>query len=59
MDVTLTASQFPPLALGFFGLGTGYLIWDRKNCSGSLAATSAWIALSESGASGCRASANY
>jgi hypothetical protein len=26
MDVTFAASAFPPLALGFFGLGTGYLI---------------------------------
>jgi hypothetical protein len=27
MDVTFTASAFPPLALGFFGLGVGYLIY--------------------------------
>ncbi|WP_052441609.1 hypothetical protein [Streptacidiphilus anmyonensis] len=25
--VTFAASMFPPLALGFFGLGTGYLIY--------------------------------
>jgi hypothetical protein len=34
MDVTLTASQFPPLALGFFGLGTGYLIWGPQELFG-------------------------
>jgi hypothetical protein len=27
MQVTFAPSDFPPLALGFFGLGTGYLIW--------------------------------
>jgi hypothetical protein len=27
MSVTFAASAFPPLALGFFGLGTGYLIY--------------------------------
>lgn len=27
MEVTLAQSAFPPLALGFFGLGTGYLIY--------------------------------
>ncbi|MYS21848.1 hypothetical protein GA0115240_1352117 [Streptomyces sp. DvalAA-14] len=27
MQVTFAPSNFPPLALGFFGLGTGYLIW--------------------------------
>ena len=27
MDVTFPQSAFPPLALGFFGLGTGYLIY--------------------------------
>jgi hypothetical protein len=26
MDVISTASQFPPLALGFFGLGVGHPI---------------------------------
>ena len=25
--VRLTQSPFPPLAVGFFGLGTGHLIW--------------------------------
>lgn len=34
MDVTLAASQFPPLALGFFGLGTGYLIWGPQELFG-------------------------
>jgi hypothetical protein len=27
VPVTFAPSQFPPLALAFFGLGTGYLIW--------------------------------
>jgi hypothetical protein len=27
-------SQFPPLALGFFGLGTGYLIWGPQELFG-------------------------
>ncbi|WP_327292975.1 hypothetical protein [Streptomyces sp. NBC_01198] len=27
MPVTFAPSDFPPLALAFFGLGTGYLIW--------------------------------
>lgn len=30
MDVTFSASAFPPLALGFFGLGTGYLIYGPQ-----------------------------
>src|ERR1700743_960527 len=28
--VSLTQSPFPPLAVGFFGLGTGYLIWGPQ-----------------------------
>jgi hypothetical protein len=34
MSVTFAASQFPPLALGFFGLGTGYLIWGTQELFG-------------------------
>ena len=34
MDVTFTASAFPPLALGFFGLGTGYLIYGPQELFG-------------------------
>src|SRR5690348_17600043 len=34
MDVTFAASAFPPLALGFFGLGTGYLIWGPEELFG-------------------------
>jgi hypothetical protein len=34
MDVTFTASAFPPLALGFFGLGTGYLIYGPQELAG-------------------------
>lgn len=34
MDLTLAASQFPPLALGFFGLGVGYLIWGPQELLG-------------------------
>ena len=34
MDVTFTASAFPPVALGFFGLGTGYLIYGPKELVG-------------------------
>jgi hypothetical protein len=34
VDVTFTASAFPPLALGFFGLGTGYLIYGPKELAG-------------------------
>jgi hypothetical protein len=30
MSVVFTASAFPPLALGFFGLGTGYLIYGPQ-----------------------------
>ncbi|HEX5496295.1 MAG TPA: hypothetical protein VFX70_17150 [Mycobacteriales bacterium] len=30
MPVTFVTSVFPPLALGFFGLGTGYLIWGPQ-----------------------------
>ncbi len=29
-SVSLPTSPFPPLALGFFGLGTGYLIWGPQ-----------------------------
>jgi hypothetical protein len=32
--VAFTASAFPPLALGFFGLGTGYLIYGPKELLG-------------------------
>jgi hypothetical protein len=32
--VTFAASAFPPLALGFFGLGTGYLIYGPKELLG-------------------------
>lgn len=34
LPVTFTASAFPPLALGFFGLGTGYLIVGPKELFG-------------------------
>lgn len=34
MDVTFGASAFPPLALGFFGLGTGYLIYGPQELFG-------------------------
>lgn len=34
MDVTFAQSAFPPLALGFFGLGTGYLIWGPQELLG-------------------------
>lgn len=34
MDVTLAASAFPPLALGFFGLGTGYMIYGPQELFG-------------------------
>jgi hypothetical protein len=30
MDLTFAQSAFPPLALGFFGLGTGYLIYGPQ-----------------------------
>lgn len=34
MDVTFAQSTFPPLALGFFGLGTGYLIYGPNELFG-------------------------
>jgi hypothetical protein len=34
MDVTFATSTFPPLALGFFGLGTGYLIYGPQELAG-------------------------
>jgi hypothetical protein len=34
MDITFTTSTFPPLALGFFGLGTGYLIYGPQELAG-------------------------
>lgn len=34
MAVTFAASDFPPLALGFFGLGTGYLIYGPQELIG-------------------------
>jgi hypothetical protein len=34
MEITLAASAFPPLALGFFGLGTGYLIYGSQELAG-------------------------
>lgn len=30
MDISFATSAFPPLALGFFGLGTGYLIYGPQ-----------------------------
>ncbi|MGH3213939.1 MAG: hypothetical protein ACRDL9_05085 [Trebonia sp.] len=34
MDITFAQSAFPPLALGFFGLGTGYLIYGPRELFG-------------------------
>jgi len=34
VDVTFTVSAFPPLVLGFFGLGTGYLIYGPQELVG-------------------------
>lgn len=34
VNVTFTASMFVPVALGFFGLGTGYLIWGPSELLG-------------------------
>ncbi|HET8595493.1 MAG TPA: hypothetical protein VFM07_09605 [Intrasporangium sp.] len=34
MDLNFAASSFPPLALGFFGLGTGYLIYGPQELFG-------------------------
>ncbi len=34
MDVSFVQSVFPPLALGFFGLGTGYLIYGPQELIG-------------------------
>lgn len=34
LAVTFAASAFPPLALGFFGLGTGYLIYGPQEFFG-------------------------
>jgi hypothetical protein len=34
MELTFATSAFPPLALGFFGLGTGYLIWGPQELFG-------------------------
>ena len=34
MELAFATSTFPPLALGFFGLGTGYLIWGPQELFG-------------------------
>ncbi len=34
MDLSFAASEFPPLALGFFGLGTTYLVWGPQELFG-------------------------
>ncbi|GAB2995215.1 hypothetical protein LWP59_25210 [Amycolatopsis acidiphila] len=34
MELTFATSAFPPLALGFFGLGTGYLVWGPQELFG-------------------------
>jgi hypothetical protein len=34
MDLSFATSAFPPLALGFFGLGTGYLIYGPQELFG-------------------------
>lgn len=34
MELTFAQSAFPPLALGFFGLGTGYLIYGPQELVG-------------------------
>jgi hypothetical protein len=41
MDVTSAQSAFPPLALGFFGLGTGYLVYAPQELTGCPSVTSA------------------
>lgn len=32
--MSFAASMFPPVVLGFFGLGTGYLIWGPQELFG-------------------------
>jgi hypothetical protein len=34
--ISLPQSPFPPIALGFFGLGTSYLIYGRQELLGFL-----------------------
>jgi len=59
MNVTLAASQFPPLALGFFGLGVGYLIWGPQELLGFPARDDRVDRSLASGASGCLDCANW
>jgi hypothetical protein len=57
MDVTFATTTFAPVVLGFFGLGTGYLIYP-KNCLVSRAGTRLWTARLEYGISGYQDFAN-
>jgi hypothetical protein len=56
--ISLPQSPFPPIALGFFGLGTGNLIYGPQELSVSPSAMRAWTSGPASGASGCPGSAS-
>ncbi len=55
---SLPTSPFAPLAVGFFGLGTGYLIYGLQELLGFRRAAKELTTAPASGASGCRASCN-
>jgi hypothetical protein len=57
-EVQFSVSNFIPLAVGFFGLGTGYLIWGPQELLDYPARERWSTAASGCGASSCRASAS-
>jgi hypothetical protein len=58
MDVTFATTIFAPVVLGFFGLGTGYLIYGPQELFDFRAGTRLWTARLGSGVSGCQDFAN-
>jgi hypothetical protein len=53
---TFAASRFVPVAIGFFGLGTGYFVWGGQALFDFPRQARKLTELSEYGDSGCRAS---
>jgi hypothetical protein len=59
MNVTFATTTFAPVVLGFFGLGTGYLIYRPQELFSFPPGTRLWTARLEYGVSGYRDFANF
>jgi hypothetical protein len=53
-QISFPPSAFVPLAVGFFGLGTGYLIYGPQELLKLPVVTAPWTSPPASGASGCQ-----